>query len=163
MCDNWWPVSCHSMVLILFNAIHYRRSFPPEVPPGRLMDVCVFAAGERWYAPSSTWSATTLSNTWLGLTWPTEASTGSSTSAGTPCPRERWIAGKETGRCLSGGWFGWDRGCVRLGFLKCIPSEQVTLISEWSQIKKEFAVRDITEPFVKYHINLTNVFSPPTV
>lgn len=113
MCDNWWPVSSHSMVLLLFNAIHFQRSFPSEVPTSGLMDVCVFAAGERWCAPSSTWSAMTLSNTWLDLTWRTGASTGSSTSAGTLCPRERWIAGKETGRCLSGGWFRRDRGFTK--------------------------------------------------
>lgn len=167
MRDDWWPVSSHSMVLLLFNAIHYQRSFPPEVPPGTLMDVCVCLLQENGGVPHH-WRDQWRHFRIHGWVW--HDLRRLQLEAQLPLvPRAPERDGSQERRPDAACQVG-DFGGIAASQKTCptwlcemCSSEQVTLISEWSQIKKEFAVRDIIEPFVKYHINLTNVFSPPTV
>lgn len=51
------------------------------------------------------WSVMTLLSTWQVLTWPMAGSTGSSTFAGIPFPKEKWTEGKVIGLFLWGNWF----------------------------------------------------------
>lgn len=119
MSDSWWEVGLWLYLVLEVTHLADELLALIDVHPGLwtagwctvFVCACVcadgflFTVGQQWCAPLSTLSAMIPLSTWQALTWHTEDSTGSSTSAGTLYLKGRWTDAKETARCLSGRWY----------------------------------------------------------
>ena len=86
---------------VYFFIFFWRNSAIASIYPAEFLCLCVLAE-IMLCAQLSMSSAMRHLSTWLARTWLMAVSIGSWTSAGTQFHNGRWIAGKETGHCLSG-------------------------------------------------------------